>query len=141
MENMYWNDFRRVAWDYLRFLKTYHEVRTSPPDDQNVFYDYLTSHYRLARDWGQLAHHFFAVGLASYGHTDVFDDILDTLPREAPAGAGRGLWAGAHLNLLVPFPDSLSAVRDTEAVREWIRDNRDRLRWNETRGVFEIEKP
>jgi hypothetical protein len=76
------------------------------------------------------------VGLLSFGHLDVVDDVLDGIPAaDHPsrmlARSVDGLIPGAGGNVLV----------DAQAVRDWIAQHRDRLVWNEESGVFELLSP
>ena len=72
-----------------------------------------------------------AAGLLAHGRIEVAEELLDFLPS---SGAVRNL--ALALEALLPLPDALSALRDPEAVRAWLREHRDRLRWDEERGVY-----
>ena len=73
----------------------------------------------------------FAAGLLAYGHIEVAEDLLDGQP---PTGGIRKL--ALALKALLPLPDELDPLRDREAVRGWLRVNRDRLTWDEARGAY-----
>ncbi|MCG8558690.1 MAG: hypothetical protein MI824_02715 [Hyphomicrobiales bacterium] len=116
-------------------------------DPEADFHDYLRSCYReetarLAALSAEDADHpermlsrharfVFAAGLFAYGHIEVAEDLLDGQP---PTGGIRKLVLA--LKALLPLPDELDPLRDAEAVRGWLRANRDWLAWDEARGAY-----
>jgi hypothetical protein len=75
----------------------------------------------------QLGRFMLAVGLLTYGRVDVVEDILDNMPLPE-ATIGRLAWV---LKGLMPMPEDLDPLKDIEAVRKWVLENKSRLKWDE----------
>lgn len=73
----------------------------------------------------------FAAGLLAFGRIDVAEDLLDYLPS---SGGIRKL--ALVLQALLPLPDDLHPWHDPEAIRIWLREHKDRLRWDEAQGLY-----
>jgi len=76
----------------------------------------------------------YALGLFAYGQLDAVEHILDNFPEgfHNAQGGAEVIW------YLLPIPRQLHPVDPThhEAIRAWIRENRDRLTWDEECGKF-----
>lgn len=117
-----------------------------PPDDMDQFHDLLAAYHQRARDelanldpddesydrwhksWND-AVFFTAAGLFAFGHFDVFTDMLDHLPM--PPEDNPVFQLVTMLANLTPYPDSPDFTSDTAAIRQWLEDHRDQLRWDE----------
>jgi hypothetical protein len=82
-----------------------------------------------------------AVGLLAFGHLEVLGEVLDELPDDTRIGRYIGIVEfGRIVADLIPIPRDLDPRKRTDhpRIKEWIRDQTDRLRWNEDAGVFEL---
>ena len=73
-----------------------------------------------------------SVGLFTYGRLDVAEDILTGIP------GGRGsirrlTWV---MNVLLPLPEKLDALKQPDLVSEWLKINSDKLRWDESSETY-----
>lgn len=74
-----------------------------------------------------------AVDLFIFGKLDVYEDIIDNL---GPRHIHFQMLLSYSTKYLVPLPDELDPYDNPEAVKQWFRENRDRLRWDEEVGRF-----
>jgi hypothetical protein len=74
----------------------------------------------------------YAVGLFAFGHLDSARDVIDNIP-----ASGSLKQLALVLPALLPGLDR-TAVADVETVRAWLDRFRDRLRWNEPAGRYEL---
>ena len=72
-----------------------------------------------------------AAGLFAYGNLEVADDLLDYVP---PSGSIRNL--ALALPALLPLSQDVDPRTDPEPIRQWLKNNRDNLRWSESRGTY-----
>lgn len=72
-----------------------------------------------------------AAGLFAYGDLDKAEDVLTNVPT---SGGIRRL--ALALPALLPLPRDLDVLQDIEPVREWLRQNRSRLRWSASAGAY-----
>lgn len=76
----------------------------------------------------------FALGLFTFGQLDAVEHILDNFPEgfHNAQGGAEVIW------YLLPIPRQLHPVDPThhKAIRAWLRENRDRLTWDEEGGKF-----
>ena len=91
----------------------------------------------------RLGRHIFATGLLAHGQLEAAETILDSIPLPQEDPGGKVLFFGSNaLRAMLPLPDELrgevgwySQVR-IEAVRTWLHQHRDELKWDEVRGRF-----
>lgn len=75
------------------------------------------------------------VRLFTYGDLNEAEDVLTNMP------AHGGIWQLALvLPTLLPLPSELDLQRDVEPVRNWIRRNRERLRWSMSAGAYLLDE-
>lgn len=72
-----------------------------------------------------------ATGLLTFGRLDVAEDILDCIPS---SGSVRRLTLA--LKAMLPLPEDLDPMKESDLVREWVRANAQNLKWNEQMGRF-----
>ena len=115
---------------FHQLLKAYHdrakdELQTLDPADEH--YD------RWHKTWSD-AVFFTAAGLFAFGHFEVFPDLLDHLPvspEENPVFQLVSMLAN-----LTPYPDTPDFIHNREAIRQWLEDHRDQLRWDEQADCY-----
>lgn len=72
-----------------------------------------------------------ATGLFAYGHIEVAEDILNGIP---PSGAVKQL--ALALKAMLPLPNHFDPIKNPELIREWLRNNKTKIRWNEELGKY-----
>ena len=72
-----------------------------------------------------------ASGLLAFGRLDVVEDVLRNIPS---TGGVRRLALG--VKAMLPLPEDLDPIRDTELVRAWVQANRTKFKWNEQIGKY-----
>lgn len=136
----------RQAINSLEGLKHY---RFSP--DANDLYEHLESEYEKAKnrisalfDSGEsqsiIKSHknglfIISVGLFAYGRLDVAEDILNNIP----GGRGSINHLAGVLKRLLPLPSGYSPRDNPNAIKEWLRVKRSRLRWDELAERYILE--
>ena len=130
----------------------YRSMVETSVDDDSRFLEYLEQRYQEEKEHlacllqdgmpkeqeplARLGLLILAVGLFSYGHLDVVEDILDSVPPQY-LRVGRLAWS---LNGMLPLPASIGdAQLVPERVREWFRQYRDSLVWSEDQGLFKLQ--
>lgn len=118
----------------------YHAPSGVDPDD--YFRYFLEERYREAKTEPALPKvdmtstrldlFVIAAGLLTYGRLDVFEDILDNIPPDRV----KIRRLAYSLKILLPLPDALDPVEQSEAVKQWIRENSQHLKWDEEEGRF-----
>jgi hypothetical protein len=73
-----------------------------------------------------------AAALFTFGRLDVAEDILDNIP-EGRGSVRRLAWA---LQALMSVPEGMDALKNPDAMREWLRENAGNLRWDEDAGRY-----
>ncbi|WP_254563967.1 hypothetical protein [Oscillatoria sp. HE19RPO] len=66
-------------------------------------------------------------GLFTFGRLDVAEDILTGIP----GGKGSIRRLAWVINVLLPIPKHFDALAHPEAVREWLKVNYSRLKWDD----------
>jgi len=130
----------------------YRSMVETSVDDDSRFLEYLEQRYQEEKEHlacllqdgmpkeqeplARLGLLILAVGLFTYGHLDVVEDILDSVPPQY-LRVGRLAWS---LNGMLPLPASIGdAQLVPERVREWFRQYRDSLVWSEDQGLFKLQ--
>jgi hypothetical protein len=70
----------------------------------------------------------FSVGIFTFGRLNVVEDILAGIP----GGKGSIRNLALVLNVLLPIPKGLDALRNPEEIKEWVKVKYSRLKWDET---------
>lgn len=115
-------------------------------DPGKAFCDYVEENYdRSKRHWAentfkneaekiaaQNALFVFAVGAFAYGRIEAAMDILPNLPE---SGNIRRL--ALSLKALLPIPEGLDPLKNSEGMMQWLGANADTVKWNESLGAYE----
>ncbi|OUL35449.1 hypothetical protein BV372_11440 [Nostoc sp. T09] len=76
-----------------------------------------------------------SIGLFTFGNLDVAEDILDNIPAgRVPANHLAGV-----LSRLLPLPAGFSPLENPAVVKEWLKENRFRLIWDESLERYRIK--
>ncbi|BAY22448.1 hypothetical protein NIES2100_22110 [Calothrix sp. NIES-2100] len=76
-----------------------------------------------------------SIGLFTFGRLDVAEDIVDNIP----GGRGRVNHLAGVVNRLLPLPPGLSPFGNPDAIKEWLKQNRCRLSWDENLETYILE--
>jgi hypothetical protein len=131
-----------------------HAVSYFAPDtDRELFLEFRRHIERLNEQWAaetdSLTRNLLAAGRLVIGDIGAVFDILDHAPsHEIKLDHGAGACTVVPFTTIVvvfPMPNELSDSRKwqsgsltLEAVRNWLRQHRDRLRWSEADGVYRL---
>lgn len=77
-----------------------------------------------------------AVGLLAFGDLSMVDDILRSIPPLPQDGPGGLIFRLGSMALSALLPIDIDVRRNPEIVKEWYETHKDRLRWDEKKGVF-----
>jgi hypothetical protein len=108
---------------------------------------YLETHYEEIDttqsnvEWFML--HMVSIGLFAFGQLDAAEDALLSFNRLDPKSTYyKNVSVPLMLAVrdLLPIPKDLFALNHLDKTIIWLKENRDRLEWNETKGKFGLRK-